>query len=269
MSVAMSVAPLIPTFTEAQIDMAAQELRRRRLLGQPGTVLPESSRPNQVADAFAVQQAVVRLAGDVIGWKCGLPSLDDAGRPKIVVAPLYQHELQRGAVCKLWPSVDGKARVEPEYAYPVTQDIAAGDTELTEAVVYAHLGMPHLALELIQSRYLPDAGAGYPDQLADGLFNQGLWLGPVLCGSEQQRFQLQIGSDGTPPVPVAARHPNDNPRAPLVWLVNFLRAQGIALHAGQYLITGSFAGVLEYPFATVLHWQFGDEPVFQLSFLPR
>ena len=265
----MSEWSLVPTFTAAQIHAAAQELQQRRAQGQPAGLLPDFCRPQLVADALAVQLQVATQSSKVIGWKCGVPSVDANGQRKIVLGPLYQNELQQGAVCALWPSVQGLARVEPEYAYPLLTDLLPGDDTLSDAAVLAAIGTPHLALELIQSRYQPDAGAGYPDQLADGLFNQGLWLGPVLTGSELASFELTLTQTNQPPVRHAARHPNDNPRAPLPWLVNFLRMQGVPLQAGQVLITGSFAGVLELPFGVDIRWQFGDEPAFQLSFCPR
>lgn len=261
--------PLVPNFTATQINAAAAELLKRRKKGQPAGLLSDALRPLQLADALAVQLQVAQQYSKVIGWKCGLPSVDVNGQLKIVLGPLYQAELQQGRSCALWPSVQGLARVEPEYAYPLLTDLLPGDQTLTDAQVFAAIGTPHLALELIQSRYQPDAGAVYPDQLADGLFNQGLWLGPVLSGPEPASFALTLTQTGKTTVSHAARHPNDNPRAPLPWLVNFLRAQGIALAAGQVLITGSFAGVLELPFDTGIRWQFGDEPAFQLSFCPR
>lgn len=42
-------------------------------------------------------------------------------------------------------------------------------------------------------------------------------------------------------------HPNDRPKAGLYWLANFLREQGLGLHAGQHVITGSYAGFLDVP----------------------
>jgi len=269
----MSELCLVPTFTPAQINAAAQELQRRRAQGQPAGLLPDACRPLLLADALAVQLQVAKQYSKVIGWKCGLPSTDAAGLPKIVLAPLYQAELQQGPECVLWPaksgSGEGLARVEPEYAYPLLADVPPGDTVVSDTEVFALLGTPHLALELIQSRYQSDAGAQYPDQLADGLFNQGLWLGPQLMQAEQAAFPLQLTQTDQAPVIHAARHPNDNPRAPLPWLINFLRSQGIPLQAGQLLITGSFAGVLELPFATEFSWQYGDELAFQLSFCSR
>jgi len=265
----MSEWSLVPIFTAAQIHAAAQELQQRRVQGQPAGLLPDAYRPLLVADALAVQLQVATQYSKVIGWKCGVPSVDANGQLKIVLGPLYQNELQQGAVCVLRSSMLGLARVEPEYAYPLLTDLLPGDDALSDAAVFAAIGTPHLALELIQSRYQPDAGAGYTDQLADGLFNQGLWLGPVLKRPEQASFELTLTQSGEASVVHTARHPNDNPRAPLPWLVNFLRSQGIALRAGQVLITGSFAGVLDLPFGADIRWQFGDEPSFQLSFCPR
>lgn len=264
-----SLLPFMSTFNPAQLAAAADELQRRRAKGLPAGLLPDSCRPVVMADALAVQWQVARHYSKVIGWKCGVPSIDANGQLKVVLGPLYQRELQQGPLCQLWPSNKGLARVEPEYAYPLLAGVEPSAAPLNDADVAALLGVPHLALELIQSRYLSDAGALYPDQLADGLFNQGLWLGPTLTGPEQGSFDLTLTLAGQPPVTHAARHPNDNPRAPLCWLINFLRAQGIALEAGQVLITGSFAGVLELPFHADICWQFGDEPAFALSFCPR
>ncbi len=265
----MPVSPLTPNFSADQIDAAAQQLLQRRQNGQLAGLLADQYRPLLLADALAVQLQVATQYSAVIGWKCGLPSVDANGQLKIVLGPLYQNELQQGTQCALRPSGAGLARVEPEYAYPLLADLLPDDQTLSDADVFALIGTPHLALELIQSRYQPDAGAVYPDQLADGLFNQGLWLGPVLNGPEQASFALTLTQSGEASVIHAARHPNDNPRAPLPWLVNFLRSQGIALRAGQVLITGSFAGVLDLPFGADIRWQFGDEPAFQLSFCPR
>lgn len=265
----MSALPIIPTFTATEISAAALELQQRRAQGRAAGLLPEQCRPRLLADALAVQLQVAQQYSKVIGWKCGVPSVDANGAMKIVLGPLYQNELQQGANCMLWPSAQGLARVEPEYAYPLLDDVVPGDHSLSDDAVFALFGAPHLALELIQSRFQADAGAQYPDQLADGLFNQGLWLGPALSGSEQASFILTLTHADQQTVTYAARHPNDNPRAPLPWLVNFLRAKGVPLTAGQVIITGSFAGVLELPFGNDIRWQFGQEPAFQLRFCPR
>ncbi|MEO7243355.1 MAG: hypothetical protein ABIW85_10645, partial [Variovorax sp.] len=55
-----------------------------------------------------------------------------------------------------------------------------------------------------------------------------------------------------------ARHPNGDPRQPLYWLVEFLRARGIGLRRGQSIITGSLAGVVSLPAQRHARLRFGD-----------
>ncbi|HAT42487.1 MAG TPA: hydratase [Rheinheimera sp.] len=279
-----------------------QTLAHRRAHGVMADLPAAVGRPQSSDEAFALQQQFAAGYGEVIGWKCGVPGLTDAGLPKWVVAPLYQRELQQGAECALWPSVKGLARVEPEYAYPLLADLPAftalshadapvsadlstdkdqsdehsfdhsaehsvdQSADLSHAAIDALLGTPKLAFELIQSRFAADAGAQFFDQLADGLFNQGVWLGPTLSQGEHAEFPLTVMITDQPPQQLAARHPNLAPRLPIYWLVNFLRRHGVALKAGQHLITGSFAGVIELPFNHGVQWQFGSEPAFSLVY---
>lgn len=266
-----------PLLSPAEVQQAAGILVERRRRGLAAAVLPAACRPTTLTDAFAVQQAVAALAGQlsagsqsagtVSGWKCGLSSVDGEGQLKIVAAPLYQAELSQGERCVLWPSSTQRARVEPEYAYPLQQTLAAGQ-QYSDAELQAALGRPRLALELIASRYATDSGAGYLDQLADGLFNQGLWLGPELQQPPAATFVLQVRTPGQAQL-WAARHPNGDPQAPLLPFIRLLHSCGIDLAAGQWLITGSFAGVLELPFATPLTLQFGAEPALTLQFSAR
>lgn len=279
-----------------------QTLAHRRAHGVMADLPAAVVRPQSSDDAFALQQDFAAQFGEVIGWKCGVPGQTDDGQIKWVVAPLYQRELQQGPSCALWPSVKGVARVEPEYAYPLLADIPAltkvsrsdasvtvalshdeghntgncaghcadhgtdHSSDLNQTAIDALLGTPKLAFELIQSRFAADAGAQFFDQLADGLFNQGVWLGPTLTHAEAAEFTLNLTVEGQPTEQRAARHPNLAPRLPIYWLVNFLRRQGGALKAGQHLITGSFAGVIELPFNQPVQWQFGAEPAFSLVY---
>jgi 2-keto-4-pentenoate hydratase len=280
---ALPAARLTPQLQQQAAAMLAQ----RRLTGVAGPLTDDRLRPQSVADAFSVQQQVARLiAQPIAGWKCLLPSAD-----KIVVAPIYHgsvcqldkqltegsqnHKMLKETLqCQMWPSTvpasAGLARVEPELAFVLVKDLPPRQTLYTEAEVDAAIGATHLALELIQSRFLTDSGAGFFDQLADGLFNQGLFLGPEILptadfnGSE---FQLQLTfADGRTQNFVAV-HPNQQPRAGLYWLVNFLSANGIPLQAGQAVITGSYAGVLDLPFNENIQFQYGDWGQFMVKFV--
>jgi 2-keto-4-pentenoate hydratase len=51
-----------------------------------------------------------------------------------------------------------------------------------------------------------------------------------------------------------------------VWLANFLRERGLGLQAGQAVITGSYAGVLELPRGRQLHIGFGALGTLSIRF---
>lgn len=256
-------------------ETAAAILARRRLQGEVAELLPAVLRPQSFTAAFDVQQQVAAVMPSAIaGWKCGLPT-----DGKQVVAPIYADDFYPApaAVCPIWPSVlcasRGLARVEPELAFVLKTDLPARPvTEpYTATEINAAIGQVHLALELIQSRFLPDSGAGYFDQLADGLFNQGLFLGPQLAAevADLSGFVLNIRVDDHTVFDQQVQHPNGDAKAALYWLVNFLSGQGIGLTAGQAVITGSYAGVLELPLERPVHFEFGDWGSFVLQFQPK
>lgn len=259
-----------------QIKISAtliNELAQRRRQGRLGTLLTQ--RPLNLADAFATQQAVISLLGDtIVGWKCGMPSPE-----RWVIAPLLASEtttVTSAAVtqCPIWPSAQGLARVEPELCYVLQHPLPARVRPYSIEDIHLAIGSTHLALELIQTRYLPEAGAGFLDQLADGLFNQGLCLGPAIQGMELAQFPIACSiehpTEASPLVQhYEGKHPNTDPRLPLHWLVNFLSSHQIDLSAGQKLITGSYAGVLEFPLRQHITLQFGNLGQFSVEFIER
>jgi 2-keto-4-pentenoate hydratase len=261
------------------LQQAAAILAQRRKLGEVGPLLDETQRPLSLTDAFALQQqVVVAMAEPLAGWKCLLPTPD-----KMVVAPIYPSSVCRferistdTQQCALWPSKvpasAGLARVEPELAFVLNQDLPPRAQPYSDAEIDAAIGATHLALELIQSRFSHDSGAGFYDQLADGLFNQGLFLGPQIQQTPEfsgEQFSLQLTFADGRQQNLAAVHPNQQPRAGLYWLVNFLSANQIALLAGQAVITGSYAGVLDLPFGEDIQFQYGDWGQFRLRFVAK
>lgn len=259
------------------INSAAQELAQRRATGEAGALLQAALRPKDFAHAFAIQQAIAQQfsaqGNPIAGWKCLLPTAE-----KTIVAPIYQQDVYvETAECPLYPSNTGLARVEPELAFEIGSDLPPRATPYSETEIDAALGKTRLALELIKSRYHKPSDANYFDALADGLVNQGLWLGPELsatAGRETGHFALSvvIAQDEhgpSDPLQKAAVHPNGFPRAGLYWLVNFLSAQGIGLTRGQYVITGSYAGVLDLPFQQTCQFHYGDLGQFALQFTAK
>ncbi|MGL4221929.1 MAG: hydratase [Shewanella sp.] len=269
-----------PIDTKAQlepINAAAQALAQRRAKGEAGALLEEALRPKDFPQAFAIQQAIAQQfsaqGNPIAGWKCLLPTAE-----KTVVAPIYQQDVYlQTAECPLYPSSKGLARVEPELAFEIGNDLPPRVTPYSEAEIDAALGKTRLALELIKSRYQNPSEANHLDALADGLVNQGLWLGPELLATaeiETSHFALSVAiahndQQQGEALQKAAVHPNGFAKAGLYWLVNFLSAQGIGLSRGQYVITGSYAGVLDLPLNQHCQFHYGELGQFGLRFVEK
>lgn len=251
--------------TPEQITQAAMELAARRNSGKPGARLPESCRPLEPEDAWQVQLAVTRSLGQAVGgWKASPPSPG-----KLVVAPIYQPAISRSALCSVAFPADrelGSVKVEPELAFVLAKDLPAREQPYTEADIDAAVGSVHAALEICASRYADSAGLPFPEMLADGLVNNGLWLGPELVAPEAAAFELGWQAGDEPRQTAQAQHPNGDPRAPLYWLANFLRERGLGLQAGQAVITGSYAGVLTVPVGQPLKFDYAGLARFELEF---
>lgn len=255
------------TLTPHRIQEAAQILASRRQAGQHGPRLPDACRPLDLADALAIQAQVSAFMNDSIGaYKCGTPS-----EGRVVVAPIYQSTISISSNRAVWCK-EGQVRVEPELAFVLGHDLPVRDRPYGTAEVDAAIERVHLALELIDSRYDDQAELTFADRLADGLVNQGLWLGPEVPWQQAyqaQAFAVEWSVEGGAVTTLTGRHPNDNPLLPLYWLVEHLRATGQGLKAGQVVITGSYAGTFPCPVDQDLNFAYGDLGRFKVRFHAR
>ncbi|EKS72096.1 2-keto-4-pentenoate hydratase [Burkholderia sp. SJ98] len=251
-------------------EQAARTLVTARREGALVERLPVELLPANLDDGFAIQQAVSHQLGRQIGaWKCALPQPG-----KVIAAPIYDADIHRGEVCRMNEFAGVSVRAEPELACLLNRDLPPRREAYGEAEVLDALGETHLALELLGSRYAHPEELTFPELLADGLFNAGLVLGPrvrLLDGSTPAdlpvEFDLSLARVGEEAVTFTGRHPDGGMLAPIVWLANFLRVQGLGLHAGQAVITGSYAGVLELPTSCDLRVGFGDLGTLPITFL--
>ena len=251
----------------ALITSAATILAARRTCGEQGPRLPDWCRPSDVDTALAIQAAVTEQIGDRIGgWKCGSPV-----EGRLVVAPIYAGTIHADSPCAVWARA-GQARVEPELAFILGHDLPARDACYTPAEVDAAIVRTHLALELIDSRYSNPGDADFAENLADGLLNQGLFIGPHVDGEAARNtsdMPIQVALEMDQEIHLNGRHPNSHPRAPLYWLAEFLRSQGTGLQAGQAVITGSYAGSFYLPLEQEIAIRYGGLGVLTVRFAQR
>ncbi|RYY73746.1 MAG: hydratase [Gammaproteobacteria bacterium] len=252
---------------------AAAILVKRRQTGIQGDQLPQELRPTNPEQALAIQAAVsdlwCELEDDSIGgWKC-LASSDE----KPIIAPIYTRTINSVAPVEIWPKPSDKnlARIEPELAFFFGKDLPPRGEPYAPAEVDAAISRTHMALELIGCRYTDPASCEFPEMLADGLVNQGLFIGPQV-DNDLARNASEFGINLIHGVEVSERHgkhPNGNPRAPLYWLAEFLRSRGQGIVAGQAVITGSFAGVLEVPLNANITLEYAGLGTMEVSFTAK
>ncbi|MDQ0621895.1 2-keto-4-pentenoate hydratase [Paraburkholderia graminis] len=252
-------------------EEAANLLVAARRQGTQLERLPVKLRPSTVDEGFAIQRKVSDVLERRIGaWKCALPP---AG--KAIAAPIYADSIYRTAQCHFSAgSVQSTVKAEPEIACFLKRDLPARRHAYGEAEVLDALGDVHLALELLGSRYSHPASLTFPELLADGLFNAGLFIGPrvdFIGGMRPDNlpaeFTISLAAAGETLVSFEGRHPDGNVLSPIVWLANFLRERGLGLQAGQAVITGSYAGVLELPLGRQLQIGFGALGILPIRFI--
>lgn len=255
---------------------AAELLVDRRITGSQGERLPEHCRPADIEQALAIQAAVTHLwcnlqDDSIGGWKCLLPVHDMP-----VLGPIYTRTIDSVPPVALWPKKEvgpkgDLARIEPELAFFFGKDLPARDEPYTPAEVDAAISRTHMALELINSRYADTSGLSYPESLADGLVNQGLFIGPEVdskAAANAAEIAISVHFNGET-TQHQGKHPNSNPRIALYWLAEYLRSRGQGIVAGQAVITGSYAGVLEVPLGTDIAIEYAGLGEMLVSFSAR
>lgn len=189
-----------------------------------------------------------------------------------MVGPIYTRTIDSVAPVSLWAKATAegdRARIEPELAFFFGQDLPARAEPYTPAEVDAAIARTHMALELINSRYADPASCDFPEMLADGLVNQGLFIGPQVDSDSARgasSFTIRLTCANGEVIERQGQHPNAHPRAPLYWLAEFLRSRGQGIVAGQAVITGSYAGVIEVPIKTDIQIDYAGLGSMQVSF---
>ncbi|MBC3935962.1 fumarylacetoacetate hydrolase family protein [Undibacterium rugosum] len=250
----------------AQQQQAAAELAQRHTQQQRGDRLPLSLRPGSIEDALQIQALVPSLLNETIaGWKCGIPC---DGR--VILAPIFASRVFRSESQVSLLPLQGMARIEPELAFILGQDLPPREATYGMQDVDQAVSACHIALELIGSRYLEPETAEYTEHLADGLYNQGCVLGPPLAAeylrNEPSCLDIEIQTQAQTIQQLRGEHPAGFPRQPLYWLAEFLRSQGLGLRQGQFVITGSYAGSPDVPLQMPVSVRFVKLGVIHLQF---
>lgn len=237
--------------TPGTIESAARLLLNARRNSTPLDALPEACRPEDEADAYAIQDAVARELGTLRGWKVGAPTPD--------AAPSFGPIFTLVGAPAQFPSASHRLfGIEAEIAFRFGRDLPGGAPR--ELVLAAVAGV-HLAMEIVESRFKDLRTAQPLSVLADNISNGALVLGPELRqwqGVDLARPPSRVVIDGAEVGHCTTGNTGGDPIRLLVALVNHAAARGKPISAGQVVTTGATTGMHFARPGSVAVADFGD-----------
>ena len=231
------------------IDAAAQRLARGRLEGARLGALPQTSRPVDEAEAYAVQErlhAILSNAGQghVAGHKIGCTT-----------EVMQQGYLGIDTPCS-GAVFDGLAHqgdgsfahgdyqhlgVECEIAVSIAADLPGGQVYDRDSVGDA-VRTVMAAIEVVNDRFIDYRSINTPTLIADDFFAAGCVLGRPVSdwrGLDLAALSGRMTVDGTEVGKGVGSDILGHPFAALTWLANRRAEAGLPLRAGEFVLLGS------------------------------
>ena len=232
-----------------------------------GSVIDVSSdrySPTSREQGYAIQALLEeRSEKPLFGWKIAATS--KAGQEHINVSGPMAGRLLAERVREDGATIDltgNRMRVvEPEFAFRFGRDLEPRDMPWTVEDVLDAVETLHLALEIPDSRFLDFTAVGEAKLIADNACAHELILGAATPADwraldlSAHRVHATVGSrferDGE------GANVLGDPRTALTWLVNEVTGMGLAVKAGQMVITGTCMVPLEVLPGDAVHVDFG------------
>ncbi len=231
---------------EAAINQAASLLLQHWQSWRTMPGLPAECRPQTRAEAYAIQQAMLKISGrEHYGWKIAATSR--AGQLHIGVDGPLAGRLHANQVLASGSQVPISASqmkvAEVEFAFRMKHRLAPRTDAYSEQDVMQAVGSLHTAIEIPDSRYSDFAKAGAAQLTAENACADRFMLGAECADSwrsiDLSRHTVKVSVTGRAPVEGIGSNVLGDPRTALTWLVNELSRHGIALEAGDVVTTGT------------------------------
>jgi 2-keto-4-pentenoate hydratase len=228
----------------ARIEAAADILAAARREGRLIEGLPPAAAPRDLAEAIAIQDALARRNGTVVGWKIGATAREvqaKIGLDHPFFGRVFAGTLRDSGA--MLPAGGGHNILEAELAVRLARDCTgtAYDTESIAAAVES----VRLCIEINRPSFRAPFAMRGLDVIADNGSNAGLVLGaPVpdwqIADLAAVRVEFRInGQERARGTGAAAM---GHPFAALAWLANERARLGAPLRAGDIVATGSLMG---------------------------
>ena len=230
--------------------------------GPPVHELPDSCRPQSDADAYQIQDAVVRQLGETIGgWKVGAGSAESAA----FRAPIWM-KMIRPSPASYNARELRLIGIEAEIAFRLGRDLPARAAVYDRAEVTGGAAL-HPVIEVVDSRYSDFRSLDRFSILADSFSNGGLVYGPAVPDWEKfdlGQTRITVTEDGEPFADSAGGAARD-PIAALVDFANLMNGRGGA-KAGAFVTTGSWTGMVFTKRGTRIVADFGPLGRVEIAF---
>ncbi|MDB5408416.1 MAG: mhpD [Rhodospirillales bacterium] len=235
---------------ENRAERAAALLTEVGETGRPIADFPAECKPRSAAEAYDVQDAVVRRRGPIVAWKVGAAS--PGGETSS--APIFTLIASPASVPAAGLRMFG---VEAELAFRLTRDLPPRASPYSRDEVIAAIGSAHPVIELLESRFVDRDRVDAAGKLADNLTNFALVAGPAIAAwpaldFDPARPPVELRMDGAPMTETTGNAAGD-PLALVTALANDGARRHGGLRAGALVTTGSLTAMAyARPGATVV-----------------
>ncbi len=234
--------------------------------------LPESCRPQNLADGYQVQDALQGLHdAAVIGYKIGATN-EAAQRMLGVDAPFFGRVMAPALCASPARIAAGKVVlhiIEAEFDFTLKEDLPPREGSYSQDEVMAKVENLMPAIEIPDSRFENWREAGMAQLVADNAIASLLVVGEPAGNWREldlSRHSLTVRVNGETVDEGTGANVLGDPRNALTWLANTLSGRGIGLKAGQLVTTGSAANVIKVNPGDTVVADFGDLGTSEVSF---
>jgi 2-keto-4-pentenoate hydratase len=218
------------------IEAAARALSDARRTAQPITAVPAEWVPQTLAEAYTLQDAVMRLEGAAGGWKV---LAGGEGEPMCAPIPASRYHAD-GA--RLDPAGLMIFLTEVEVGVKLGQTLADKGTPYTPEEAAAAIVSLHPALEMCASSFDAGVEASHLLKMGDLQSNAAVIVGaalPAPAGLDLAGLEIALAYDGEAVASTAAGASWQQIVEAIAWLANHAISRGLSLNAGDVIITGA------------------------------
>jgi len=224
--------------------------------------LPADCRPTNIAEAYAIQDAMIHALGPIGGWKVGRRGNDE---PRC--APMPKHRLFQSGVA-LHAGSYPDAALEIEFAFRVNAALPARADRYDQEEVATAVDLVPL-IEIVGTRFFDLDAVDPLEKLADLSANAAFVVGRPVADwrtIELAQTDVKLSINGMIVQKTTGPGPAGDPLALLVWMANHAMARSGGLKPEEMVTTGALRGMT--PIAAGSHavgeWQ--DWGLVELSF---